>query len=101
MRGEGAALLIELASLTMLLVTDFQRQVMAEAGKSKSSRERVRRYRVRLREQGLRPIQIWVPDVRAPGFGAEAHGQSRAVADSPQASEDQAFTDAVSELGDA
>ena len=74
---------------------------MAEAEKSKSSRERVRRYRVRLREQGLRPIQIWAPDVRAPGFSAEAHRQSLAVADSPQASEDQAFIDAVSELGDA
>jgi hypothetical protein len=26
----------------------------------------------RLRAQGMRPIQIWVPDVHAPGFAAEA-----------------------------
>ena len=26
--------------------------------------------------QGLRPIQIWVPDVRAPSFRSEAHRQS-------------------------
>ena len=26
------------------------------------------------------PVQIWVPDVNAEGFAAEAHRQSRAVA---------------------
>jgi Zn-dependent M28 family amino/carboxypeptidase len=42
----------------------------------KSSRERtrakVRTHREKLRAQGLRPIQIWVPDVRSPEFAAEA-----------------------------
>ena len=28
-------------------------------------------YRTRLRQQGLRPVQIWVPDQRAPGFRDE------------------------------
>jgi len=46
----------------------------------------------------LRPIQIWVPDVRAPGFKAQARRQSLAVATSPQANEDQAFIDAASDL---
>jgi hypothetical protein len=46
----------------------------------------------------LRPIQIWVPDVRAPGFKAQAHRQSLAVATSLQANEDQSFIDAVSDL---
>ena len=64
---------------------------------SKSARERVRDHRRRLREQGLRPIQIWVPDVRSPGFAEQAHLQSLAVATSSQAEEDQAFIDAVSE----
>jgi hypothetical protein len=67
---------------------------------SPSGKLKVRRYRERLREQGLRPIQIWVPDVRAAGFQAEAHRQSQAVAQSAQAAEDQAFIDAVS-IGDA
>jgi hypothetical protein len=57
---------------------------------------KVRRHRERLCEQGLRPIQIWVPDVRAPSFKAEAHRQSLAVATSAHAREDQAFIDAVS-----
>jgi hypothetical protein len=46
----------------------------------------------------LRPIQIWVPDVRAPGFKAQAHRQSLAVATSRQASEDQSFIDEISDL---
>ena len=28
----------------------------------------------------MRPIQMWVADVRAPGFAAEAHRQAAAVA---------------------
>ena len=55
-------------------------------------------HRRRLRAQGLRPIQIWVPDVRAPGFKEQAHRQSLAVATSPRANEDQSFIDAVSDL---
>jgi hypothetical protein len=61
------------------------------------SRRRVRAHRERLRAQGLRPVQIWVPDVNAEGFAAEAHRQSRAVAASDAADDDQAFVDSVSE----
>jgi hypothetical protein len=63
----------------------------------KPSREKVREHRERLREQGLRPIQIWVPDVRARAFRSQAHRQSVAVAASARAREDQAFIDAVSD----
>jgi hypothetical protein len=42
-------------------------------------------------------MQIWVPDVTAEGFAAEAHRQSRAVAASAAAEDDQAFVDSVSE----
>ena len=74
---------------------------MAGSDKRKATREKVRAYRDRLRRQGLRPIQIWVPDVRSPEFRAEAHRQSAAVASSPHEADDQAFVDAVSELDDA
>ncbi|MEI6643831.1 MAG: antitoxin MazE family protein [Novosphingobium sp.] len=67
------------------------------AAASGSSREKVRAHRVRLREQGMRPIQIWVPDVRAPSFKAQAHRQALAVANSDHAGDDQAFIDAISE----
>ena len=42
---------------------------------------RVARARARLRAAGLRPVQIWVPDTRAPGFAAECARQSRLVAE--------------------
>ena len=74
---------------------------MSSSSKSKPSRVKVRAHRERLRNQGLRPIQIWVPDVRAPAFRSEAHRQSLAVANSPLAHEDQAFIDAVSVWNDA
>jgi len=70
---------------------------MGKSKGSKPSRDKVRAHRERLRRQGLRPIQIWVPDVRSPAFAAEAHRQSLAVARSPLAAEDQAFIEAVSE----
>ncbi len=38
-------------------------------------------------------MQIWVPDVRAPEFAAEAHRQSAAIAASEQETDDQAFVD--------
>jgi hypothetical protein len=69
---------------------------MASGTQSKPSRQKVREHRARLRAMGLRPIQIWVPDVNAPNFRAEAHRQSLAVANSPGESDDQAFIDAVS-----
>jgi Protein of unknown function (DUF3018) len=62
-----------------------------------TSRDKVRLHRERLRAQGLRPVQIWVPDVRSRAFVAAARKQSRAVAASAQAPADQRFIDAISE----
>ena len=69
-----------------------------ESSNKKSARDKVRAYRERMRQQGLRPLQIWVPDVRVPGFAAEARRQSLAVANSSKEGADQDFVDAVSEL---
>lgn len=70
---------------------------MAASARRRTSRDKVRAHRERLRRQGLRPIQIWVPDVRSPSFKAKAHRQSLAVASSPHANEDQSFIDAISD----
>ena len=70
---------------------------MATSRRLKATRDKVAAHRNRLRKQGLRPIQIWVPDVRSPGFEVEAHRQSEAVARSRYASKDQDFIDAVSD----
>jgi hypothetical protein len=45
----------------------------------------------------MRPIQIWVPDVRSRSFARQAHLQSRLVASSAGEREDQTFIDAISE----
>ena len=62
-----------------------------------ATRLKVREHRQRLRAQGMRPIQVWVPDVRSPEFSAEARRQSRLVAQSPQEADSQALIDSVAE----
>ena len=81
-----------------LHVTNLRGKMRARTH-SKSSRDKVRAHRQRLRQQGLRPIQIWVPDMRSPAFVTEAHRQSLAVAKGPHLKEDQDFIDAVSDWG--
>jgi hypothetical protein len=49
--------------------------------------ERVGRYRTNLREAGLRPVQIWVPDTRRPGFANECRRQSSLLKADPQEQE--------------
>lgn len=60
-------------------------------------REKVRAHRERLRRRGLRPIQIWVPDLRSRSFAREALRQSLAVAADTSADAEQDFVDAISE----
>lgn len=42
-----------------------------------SAAARVQKHRAALREAGLRPVQIWVPDTRRAGFAKECRRQSR------------------------
>jgi hypothetical protein len=37
---------------------------------------------------GLRPVQIWVPDTRRPGFAAECRRQSRLVSQADKVDEE-------------
>ena len=71
----------------------------SSSGSSDTARDKGRRQRARLRERGLRPLQVRVPDTNAPGFAEEARRQSLAVAGSEHAEVDQSFIDAVSETG--
>jgi hypothetical protein len=67
---------------------------------SKPSRDKVRAHRERLRQQGLRPVQVWLPDTRSPEFAAEAHRQSLAVARSRQEKDDLDFIDSLLDRDD-
>jgi len=58
--------------------------------------ERVQKRRDTLRAAGLRPVQIWVPDTRRPGFAAECRRQSALVAQADQLDTDLSdFMDAA------
>ncbi|OPX07071.1 antitoxin MazE-like protein [Gordonia sp. i37] len=58
-------------------------------------RDRVGEYRRRMRERGMRPLQVWVPDVRTPEFAAQAHRQSVLVAEADAGGDEQDFVEAV------
>lgn len=58
--------------------------------------QRVRKRRDVLRASGLRPIQIWVPDTRQPGFAEECRRQSALIAEADKADTGlHAFMDAA------
>lgn len=59
-------------------------------------RDRVGEYRRRMRERGLRPLQVWVPDVRTQRFATEAHRQASLVAQADDSVDDQHFVEAIS-----
>jgi hypothetical protein len=58
---------------------------------------RVRKHRQSLRAAGLRPIQIWVPDVRSKTFAVQARRQSLAIARSAQEQDDIAFIESMAD----
>lgn len=62
-----------------------------------ATRRKVREHRQRLRAQGMRPIQIGVPDVHSPEFAAEAQRQCLLANASDEEAELQAFIDSVDE----
>ncbi|MCC2608742.1 MULTISPECIES: antitoxin MazE family protein [Rhizobium/Agrobacterium group] len=64
--------------------------------------ERVRKRRESLRAAGLRPLQIWVPDTRRPGFAEECRRQSRVVAAADAADPDllNFLDEALADLGE-
>ena len=64
--------------------------------KPRSSAERSRAYRARMRAKGYRRVQLWLPDTRSPEFAALAHRESLAVANSPGEADEQAFIDSIS-----
>lgn len=63
-----------------------------------STARRVQKRRDALRAAGLRPVQIWVPDTRRPGFKEECRRQACLVASSDSADREMdAFLDAALE----
>jgi hypothetical protein len=65
------------------------------SARPKTSVQKVRDHRERMRSKGMRLVQFWVPDTTTPEFKAEAHRQSLLVAKSEQEADDQAFFDSL------
>jgi hypothetical protein len=59
--------------------------------KPKTPRERMAARRQRLRAQGLRPVQHWVPDLRDPKVLADLRRQGRLMARHPENAEIDAW----------
>lgn len=62
--------------------------------------ERVQKHRAALRESGLRPVQIWVPDTRRAGFAEQCRRQSMLLRDDNQERESADWLDAVADRRD-
>jgi hypothetical protein len=61
-----------------------------------SPKQRVQKRRDALRAAGLRPVQIWVPDTRAPGFAEEYRRQGALTAEADKLDEGlEEFMDAA------
>lgn len=45
----------------------------------------IQKRRAAMRAAGLRPVQIWAPDTRRPGFAAECRRQALLIAESDRA----------------
>ena len=62
----------------------------------KNTAQRVRESRDRMRARGMRLVQIWVPDTRAPGFAEELSRQCQMLSDweaTPEGRAEMAFWD--------
>jgi hypothetical protein len=75
-------------------------EASAQEARRAANRRKVREHRQRLRAQGMRPIQIWVPDVHSPEFAAEARRQCLLANASPEEAEVQAWIDSLYEWPD-
>jgi hypothetical protein len=63
--------------------------------KPKTAQQRMAARRARLRAQGLRPVQYWVPDLRDPTVLADLRRQARLLAQHPENAEIDAWIEAL------
>lgn len=71
--------------------------MLTRTGKAtpKTTRERMRARRERLRAEGLRPVQVWVPDLRDPRVRAAIRRDSAKLARHPENAAIDDWLDAV------
>ncbi|MFZ1985821.1 MAG: antitoxin MazE family protein [Desulfatitalea sp.] len=57
--------------------------------------QKMGRYRAKLRASGLRPVQIWLPDIRSKAIVEEIRRQSLRVSSDPKESEAMDFVESL------
>ena len=65
--------------------------------KPKTPQQRMAARRARLRAQGLRPVQFWVPNMRDPKVRADLRRQGRLLARHPENAEIDALIEAAAD----
>jgi len=63
-------------------------------------KQRVQSHRNRLRAAGLKPIQLWVPDPKTPGFAAECRRQSLIIQSDPTEMNDLVLMAEIADWGE-
>ncbi len=76
----------------MLPMTKTQTRPLS---KGRRASEKMQTYRAKLRRQGLRPVQLWVPDTKAPGFADAIRRQSLLISNSAGEERDIAFIEGL------
>lgn len=66
--------------------------------KPSNTADRVKKHRDALREKGLKPVQIWVPDTRRKGFSEECKKQALLVKNSEADIQIDEFLDDAADL---
>jgi hypothetical protein len=59
--------------------------------------ERVRKHREQLRAEGLKPVQIWIPDTRSESFRRKCEQESLSLAADPLEADTLAWIDEVAD----
>lgn len=72
---------------------------MKKRHKPTATAKRVRKSRARMRAKGMRLVQVWVPDTRAPGFREELARQCRVLAGHPDSEVDAWLDQLNAEMG--
>lgn len=63
--------------------------------------QKMRQYRCKMKQKGLRSVQIWVPDTRSPAIASELRRQSLLASRSPDEQDIMTFLDDVRAWDDA
>jgi hypothetical protein len=74
------------------------RRTIKSKSKPKTAQERMAARRRRLRAQGLRPVQHWVPDLRDPKVKAQIRKEAALLAKHPENDEIDRWIEAVADL---